>query len=79
VSFTTIQAMAAQGLEQGMEGELLAVCVQAGLAAMGAADIKDAKGQLLEDPAAQLEAFQKLAADLQTTLLPDLRRLGVLA
>ncbi|MCP9846304.1 methyltransferase regulatory domain-containing protein [Synechococcus sp. Lug-A] len=79
VSFTTIQAMLTQGLEQGMEGELLAVCVQAGLAAMGAADIKDAKGQLLEDPAAQLEAFQKLAADLQTTGLPMLRRLGVLA
>ncbi|MCP9885116.1 class I SAM-dependent methyltransferase [Synechococcus sp. ATX 2A4] len=79
VNFTTIQAMAAQGLEQGMEGELLLVCVQAGLAALGAAAFKDAKGQPLEDPAAQLEALQKVATDLQATGLPLLRRLGVLA
>ncbi len=78
VSFSTIQAMVVQGLEQGMEGELLAVCVQAGLASLGAT-IRDAEGQPLEDPAAQLEALQTVAVDLQTTGLPLLRRLGVLA
>jgi hypothetical protein len=78
VSFSAIQAMVVQGLEQGMEGELLAVCVQAGLAALGGT-IRDAEGQPLEDPAAQLEALQTVAVDLQTSGLPLLRRLGVLA
>lgn len=78
VSFSTIQAMVVQGLEQGMEGELLAVCVQAGLAALGAT-IRDAEGQPLEDQAAQVEALQTVAVDLQTSGLPLLRRLGVLA
>jgi hypothetical protein len=78
VSFSAIQAMVVQGLEQGMEGELLAVCVQAGLAALGDT-IKGAEGQPLEDPAAQLEALQTVAVDLQTTGLTALRRLGVLA
>lgn len=78
VGFTTVQAMVAQGLEQGMEGELLAVCVQAGLASLGAG-FKGANGQPVVDPATQLEGLQKVATDLQTTGLPLLRRLGVIA
>lgn len=78
VSFTTVQAMVAQGLEQGMEGELLAVCAQAGLASLGAA-FKGADGQPIDDPATQLEGLQKVATELQTGGLPLLRRLGVLA
>jgi hypothetical protein len=70
--------MVTQGLEQGMVGELLAVCVQAGLASLGAA-FKGADGQPVVDPATQLEGLQTVATDLQTTGLPLLRRLGVIA
>ncbi len=78
VVLNPIEAMLSQGLEQGLEGELLALCVQTGLTGLGA-ELRDRQQQPITDPVAQLQGLQEAADQFSTRRLPFWRALGVVA
>ncbi len=75
VGFTLLETMLHEAFRQGLEGDLLALCVQTGLAAEGAT-INTDDGEAITDPTAQLQRLSEIAELLRTRRLPFLRALG---
>ncbi|MCP9793106.1 methyltransferase regulatory domain-containing protein [Vulcanococcus limneticus Candia 3F8] len=77
VGLNPIEVMLSQGMAEGLEGDMLVLCVQTALSDLGA-DIRDRQQQLITDPAAQIQGLQEMAAEFASRRLPFLRKLGVL-
>jgi SAM-dependent methyltransferase len=72
------EQMMASGLSQGLSGELLAGCVQAGLSTLGAEVVRDGKGKAVTEPEQQLPLLQQEIDRFLAERWPNLITLGVL-
>jgi hypothetical protein len=74
--FSLLDAFVLSGIEQGLEGEVLAGCVWMGMDAAGV-EMRGADGELLSDPQHCLEQISKHIDTFRSTTLPRLVRLGI--
>jgi predicted SAM-dependent methyltransferase len=74
--FSMLDAFVLSGIEQGLEGEVLASCVWMGMDAAGV-EMRGADGELLSDPQHCLEQISKHIDTFRSTTLPRLVRLGI--
>ncbi len=77
ISVPLREQLLASGLHQGLGGELLASCVQAGLASLNFEVVRNAEGQLVTDSQEQLRLLAEEACRFRSDRLPRLQALGV--
>jgi SAM-dependent methyltransferase len=77
ISSNSLEAMLALGHGQGLRGDMLALCVQAGLAGLEA-HLLNEEGQPHSDPARELEDLIQRVATFEEVGVPLLQSLGVL-
>lgn len=74
--FSLIDGFVLDGLQQGLEGEVLSSCVLMGLQATGA-ELRGPDGNLLTDPDECLRQIQAHISTFRSTTLPRLVQLGI--
>ena len=76
VGISVLEAFTLVGIQQGLEGEVLASCVWLGMANSGV-EMRNREGSLIEDPDQALSLIQEDIASFMSSTLPTLRLLGI--
>lgn len=71
------EQLTASAFHQGLSGELLVSCIQAGLTELGDAKVNDAQGQTPSDPQEQFNLLGEQVALFLADRLPRLKALGI--
>jgi hypothetical protein len=76
VGISVLDAFTLAGIQQGVEGDLLASCVWMGMTSAGV-DIRNGEGSLIEDPDQALPLIQEHVASFQSSSMAKLQLLGI--
>ncbi len=76
VGISVLEAFTLAGIQQGLEGEVLASCVWLGMASAGV-EMRNREGSLIDDPDQALSLIQEDVSSFLSSTLPTLRLLGI--
>lgn len=77
VSFSPLEALVLETIEQGLDEDTATSCVMLGLEAIGG-QLTDSSGGTISNPLDQMEAVRRFLKDFRSNRVPQLRQLGAI-